>query len=144
MYHSFLIHSFAGGHLVYSQYLAIVNCAAMNIGVHRFFWIGVSEFLGYNPSSGMAGSEEEANRKGPLFILSEPLFPFLLILGVFFYLGLLVTGPVLCFMETAFDSFYCVLWVRNNILHFLLALVDIFYFLLHVDIVFSEFIVVSL
>ena len=28
------------------QYLAIVNCAAMNIGVHRFFWIGVSGFLG--------------------------------------------------------------------------------------------------
>ena len=22
----------------------------MNIGVHRFFWIGVSGFLGYNPS----------------------------------------------------------------------------------------------
>ena len=34
--------------------LAIVNCAAMNIGVHRFFWIGVSEFLGHNPSSGIA------------------------------------------------------------------------------------------
>ena len=42
MYHSFLIHSFAGGHLGCFQYLAIVNCAAMNIGVHRFFWIGVS------------------------------------------------------------------------------------------------------
>ena len=29
----------------------------MNIGVHRFFWIGVSEFLGYNPSSRIAGSK---------------------------------------------------------------------------------------
>ena len=29
----------------------------MNIGVHRFFWIGVSGFLGYNPSSGIAGSK---------------------------------------------------------------------------------------
>ena len=31
----------------------------MNIGVHRFFWIGVSGFLGYNPSSespGLKGS----------------------------------------------------------------------------------------
>ena len=28
----------------------------MNIGVHRFFWIGVSGLLGYNPSSGIAGS----------------------------------------------------------------------------------------
>ena len=29
----------------------------MNVGVHRFFWIGVSEFLGYNPRSGIAGSK---------------------------------------------------------------------------------------
>ena len=29
----------------------------MNIGVHRFFWIGVSGSLGYNPSSGIAGSK---------------------------------------------------------------------------------------
>ena len=29
----------------------------MNIGVHRFFWIGVSGFLGYHPSSGIAGSK---------------------------------------------------------------------------------------
>ena len=25
--------------------------------MHRFFWIGVSGFLGYNPSSGIAGSK---------------------------------------------------------------------------------------
>ena len=29
----------------------------MNIEVHRFFWIGVSGFLGYNPSSGITGSK---------------------------------------------------------------------------------------
>ena len=29
----------------------------MNIGVHRFFWIGVSGFLGYNRNSGIAGSK---------------------------------------------------------------------------------------
>ena len=29
----------------------------MNIGVHRFFWIGDSGFLGYNSSSGIAGSQ---------------------------------------------------------------------------------------
>ena len=29
----------------------------MNIGVHRFFWIGVSGLLGYNPSSGIAKSK---------------------------------------------------------------------------------------
>ena len=57
MYHNFLIHSFADEHLGYFQHLAIVNCAAMNIGVHMFFWISVSGFLGYNPSSGIAGSK---------------------------------------------------------------------------------------
>ena len=57
MYHSFLIHSFADGCLGCFQHLGIVNCAAMNIGVHRFFWIGVSGLLGYNPSSGIAGSK---------------------------------------------------------------------------------------
>ena len=57
MYHSFLIHSFADGHLGCFQHLAIVNCAAMNIGVHRFFWIGVSGLLGYNPGRGIAGSK---------------------------------------------------------------------------------------
>ena len=29
----------------------------MNIGVYGFFWIGVSGSLGYNPRSGIAGSE---------------------------------------------------------------------------------------
>ena len=32
----------------------------MNIGVHRFFWIGVSGFLGYNTSSRIAGSKESS------------------------------------------------------------------------------------
>ena len=57
MYHSFWIHSFPHGHLPCFQYLAMVNCAAMNIRVHRFFRIGDSGFLGYNPSSGIAGSK---------------------------------------------------------------------------------------
>ena len=45
------------GHLGCFEHLAIVNCAAMNIGVGRFFCIGVSGFLKYNPSNGIAGSK---------------------------------------------------------------------------------------
>ena len=56
MYHSFLIHSFTDEHLSCFQYSATVNNTVMNFGVHRFFWFGASEFLGYNPSSGISGS----------------------------------------------------------------------------------------
>ena len=57
MYHSFLIHPFTDGHLGCFQHLAIVNCAPMNIRVHKLFWIVVSGFLGYNSSSGIARSK---------------------------------------------------------------------------------------
>ena len=45
MHHSFLTHSFTDGHIGCFQHSAIVDYAAVNIGVHRFFWIGVSGFL---------------------------------------------------------------------------------------------------
>ena len=35
--------AFSDGHLGHLQHLAIVNCATMNIGVHRFFWIAWME-----------------------------------------------------------------------------------------------------
>ena len=53
MYHSF-IHSSVSGHPGCFHVLAIVNSAAVNIGVHVPFSILVS--LGYLPSSGIAGS----------------------------------------------------------------------------------------
>ena len=54
MFHSFFIHSSTDGHLGCFQTLAIVNNDAMNIGVHIFFLISVSGFLGYIPRSGIA------------------------------------------------------------------------------------------
>ena len=57
MYHSFLIHSFTDGHLDRFQHLAITNSTTMNIGVHKFFWIGDSGFLGYIPSNRVTGSK---------------------------------------------------------------------------------------
>ena len=54
MYHSFLIHSSADGHLGCFHVLAIINSAAMKIGVHMVLSILVS--LVCMPSSGVAGS----------------------------------------------------------------------------------------
>ena len=54
---SFFIHSFTDGLVGCFQHLAIVDYAAMNTGVHRFFWISVSGFLGYHPSSRITGSK---------------------------------------------------------------------------------------
>ena len=52
MYHMFCINSSVNGHLGCFHFLAIVNIAAMNTGVHVSFRTVV--FSGYVPSSGAA------------------------------------------------------------------------------------------
>ena len=54
MYHSFLIHSSADGHLGCFHVLAIINSAVMNIGLHVSLSDMVSSVC--MPKSGIAGS----------------------------------------------------------------------------------------
>ena len=54
MYHIVLIHSSVNEHLGCFHVLAVVNNAALNIGVHVSFLIIV--LSGYMPRSGIAGS----------------------------------------------------------------------------------------
>ena len=54
IYHNFFIYSSVDGPLGCFYVLAIVNRAAMNIGIHMSFSILVSS--GYMPRSGIAGS----------------------------------------------------------------------------------------
>ena len=57
MSHSCFIRLSTDGHLGYFHTLAIVNNAAMNIGVLMFFWISVLGSFGYIPRSGITGSK---------------------------------------------------------------------------------------
>ena len=54
IYHSFLIHSSADGHLGCFHVMAIINSAAMDIEVH----VSLSDLVSsvYMPRSGIAGS----------------------------------------------------------------------------------------
>ena len=58
MYHSFLIHPSADGHLGCFQVQAIINSAVMNIGVH----VSLSDLVysGCMPNSGIAGSYDSS------------------------------------------------------------------------------------
>ena len=74
MYHIFFIHSSVNGHLGCFHVLAIVNSAAVNIGVYVSFRIMV--FSGYLPRSGIAGSYGSS-----IFSLFIYLFIYLFIFG---------------------------------------------------------------
>ena len=56
IYNIFFIHLSVDEHLDYFHIFAIINNAAMNIGVHVSFQISILFFLGYICRSGITGS----------------------------------------------------------------------------------------
>ena len=66
VYHSFLIHSSADGHLGCFHVLAMINSAAMNIGVH----VSLSDLVSSVcvPRSGVAGSYGRYTPRRPVVI----------------------------------------------------------------------------
>ena len=61
MYHSFLIHSSADGHLGCFHVLAMINSAVMNIGVN----VSLSDLVSFvcMPRSGIAGSYSSSENR---------------------------------------------------------------------------------
>ena len=63
MYHCFLIHSSADGHLAYFHVLAIINSAAMNTEVHVSLSILVS---GRSPGGGHGNPPQYSSLENPM------------------------------------------------------------------------------
>ena len=77
IYHIFFIHSSVSGRLGCFHVSAIVNCAAVDIGVHVSFWIIV--FSGYMPWSGIPRSYDNSIfsffKEPPYcFIVAAPIY----------------------------------------------------------------------
>ena len=70
MYHNFLIHLSADGHLGYFHVLAIVKSAAMNSGLHASLSILVSSLC--IPSSGISGSLSSVQSLSRVWLFVTP------------------------------------------------------------------------
>ena len=109
MYHSFLIYSYADGHLGCFRVLAIENSAVMNIGVHVCISILVSSVC--VPSIGISGSH------------GSSIFNFLRTLLTILHSGYIFCIPIysvrgfpfLCILSSIYwKNLHCIFWPRGS------------------------------
>ena len=93
MYHIFFIHSSADGHLGCDRVLAIVNNAAMNIGVQRALWDSDFTFLDTHPE---------------VKLLDQVIVLFLIFWGVF-RLFFIMTVPIYILRNSIQVSPFCLI-----------------------------------